>query len=278
MSTTSLTNTSPFAVLFTNTEEHDLCVAFFGLSFLKNGRQDDELETGRQTVKRVKFAPACSRRVPHSSILQGRPTRGSARRIPVALVDHDEMDVEPAKPASLKRSAPDDDNMDVDVPPFKRVKTPFFLCDGRLVNNGPRATVKFTEYVVVVNPYDGYSDERKAGRDAWNARCTDGHLSEHAPAAVRAPVVVTITELRCKPYEELDEGAKGAWDAWNARCDSGGRSFFARGNKAIGKCRAFVDVTNARSHVVDGSRHKRQKKSRRRENAPYALPSRASRV
>ncbi|KAJ7157395.1 hypothetical protein C8R46DRAFT_1294031 [Mycena filopes] len=274
-----MSTTTTFPVL-TPVEERNLCVAFFGLSFNKNGRDNDELNAGKQVVKRVKIAPACSLRVPHSSILHRRLAR-SPRRTAVAssaLAANDKMDIDSPSHVSLKRSAPDDDNMDVDAPPLKRVKAPFFLCNSTLVNTGPVATITFTELVVVVNAYDGLSDGQKAGLDAWNARCNDGHLSQHAPAAVRAPVTVKIIELIYKPYEELDDKAKRAWDAWNARCEAEGRSFFAKSDKALGKRRMvepLVDVTNAGSR---GGRKAQQKSKGRRENAPYALPSRASRT
>ncbi|KAJ7157419.1 hypothetical protein C8R46DRAFT_425300 [Mycena filopes] len=275
--TTTITTTTTFPVL-TPIEERNLCVAFFGLSFLKNGRDSDELNTRKETVKRVKTTPVSRSRVPHSSLLQHRPARSSARRTHVAshaLTDDDNMDVDSPSRVSLKRSAPDDDRMDVDAPPLKRVKAPFFLCNSTLVNNGPVVTVTFTELVIVVNAYDGLSDGQKAGLDRWNARCNDGHLSEHAPSAVGAPVVVKIIELTYKPYEELDAKAKRAWDRWNARCEVEGRSFFAKSEKALGKRRALVDITNAGS----SSGRKGPKKSEgRRENAPYALSSRASRT
>ncbi|KAJ7157430.1 hypothetical protein C8R46DRAFT_1040433 [Mycena filopes] len=206
--TTTTTTTITFPVL-TPVEERNLRVAFFGLSFYKNGRHGDELGV------RNTFAD-------------------------------DEMDVEPAATISLKRSAPDNDNMDVDTPPFKRAKIPL-LCHSPFVSPTRPATITVTELVVVVNAYDGLSDGQKAGLDAWNARCNDGHLSQHAPAAVRAPVVVKIIELTHKPYEKLDAKAKRAWDTWNARCEAEGRSFFARSDKALGKRCALVDITNAGS-------------------------------
>ncbi|KAJ7157458.1 hypothetical protein C8R46DRAFT_1226040 [Mycena filopes] len=249
----------------TPVEERKLCVAFFGLSLYKNGHQEHELDVGKQRVKRAKITPACSLR-----------SSSHSRHCSSALAD-DEMDVESPSRVFLKRSAPDDDELEtVDAPPLKRVKAPFFLADCPLVNNGPLATVTFTELVVVVNAYDGLSDGQKAGLDAWNARCNGGHLSEHAPAAVRAPVTVTIkiTELRYKPYEALGEDAKRAWDKWNARCEAAGRSSFEKSEKALGKRRAvepLVDVTN-----LGRSGRKAQTKNKgRRENAPYARSSRA---
>ncbi|KAJ7157397.1 hypothetical protein C8R46DRAFT_1225985 [Mycena filopes] len=276
MSTNIPTDTFPVPVL-TPVQERQLCVAFFGLSLYKNGRDGDELNTRKETVKRVKTAPVSRSRVPHSSILQRRTP---LRRIPVAsfkrsaLAVDNKMDVDSPSRGSLKRSAPDDDDRTNAEPPFKRAKTSFFLADCPLINNGPVATVTFTELVVVVNAYDGLSDGQKAGLDRWNARCNDGHLSQHAPAAVRAPVTVKITELVYKPYEELDAKAKRAWDAWNARCEAEGRSCFARSDKALGKRRALVDMTNAGSSR--GGRQPQTKNKGRRENAPYALSSRAS--
>ncbi|KAJ7157432.1 hypothetical protein C8R46DRAFT_1294092 [Mycena filopes] len=276
MSSTTLTPVSAYPAL-SCAEEGSLCVAFFGLSLYKNGR-DDDLSAGKQRVKRAKIAPSCSLRVPHSSILQCR-TSHAPRRTPVvssAPAVDDKMDVDAPSSVSLKRSAPDDDRMDVDAPPLKRVKAPFFLCDCTLVNNGPLATVTFTELVVVFNKCDGLSDAQKAGLDRWNARCTDGHLSEHAPAAVRAPVTVTIkiTELIYKPYEELGEDAKRAWDVWNAKCEAEGPSFFGKGEKVLGKRRAVEPLVDVKNVGGRGGCKVQQKNKGRRENAPYALSSR----
>ncbi|KAJ7157417.1 hypothetical protein C8R46DRAFT_1294053 [Mycena filopes] len=265
MSTNIPTDTFPVPVL-TPVQERQLCVAFFGLSLYKNGRDGDELDVRKQTAKRVKTAPVSRSRVPHSSILQRRTP---LRCIPVAsfkrsaLAADDKMEVDSPSRVSLKRSAPDDDRMDVDAPPLKRVKAPFFLADCPLVNDGPVATVTFTELVIVVNAYDGLSDGQKAGLDRWNARCNDGHLSQHAPVAVGAPVTVKIIELIYKPYGELGEYAKRAWDSWNAKCEAAGGSSFAKSEKALGKRRAvepLVDVTNlgGRSGRKAQQRSKRQ--------------------
>ncbi|KAJ7045284.1 hypothetical protein C8F04DRAFT_1068342 [Mycena alexandri] len=85
--------------------------------------------------------------------------------------------------------------------------------------------VKVIEYVVVVNPYDRLSATAKAGWDAWNASCNDGHLSQHALSATSRATTST----------------------------SSARGF--KSEKAKGKQRAvepFTDVTNVRGRV--GSR------------------------
>ncbi|KAJ7718260.1 hypothetical protein B0H16DRAFT_1609544 [Mycena metata] len=237
-------------------EHARLCVAFFGLSLLKNGRDGDEIG-GQRLKKRVKTASASNVkvRIPHSSLMNRlRLDRTRIRRSP-----HHPMDVD----TPAKRARSDDD--DAEPPSSKRAKptspssaAPMFLCQCPLVSEWHQVVVTFRDVTVVVNPYDDLSPSRKAAWDGWNARCTDGHLSQHAPSAFSTPSTSSTAIPKSEKAKGKQRAVEPFGDVTNAqgRVSSGGMGFIAGGSE------------NGSS---GGGRKVEQKKSRR--NAPYASSS-----